>query len=632
MGGFIPSLNKLFHSPEKAGVEKDWNQYLVYALVALLILVFSFPRYYPEIQTGPDGSEQFAFNYLFFHHIQFGTRILFTYGPLGFICSPVCIGNNLVTAMVITCAIRFFFIYSFLILGYTVNKSYRVLHIIMAIGLCNLVFIDMMFIGGTIVALLIYHARKEIAWLIAGCLLTTLALLVKSSFGLMCTTILFSYGIYTVIFNKQFKPVLYILLFTPFFFLFTWFILYHNVSGILNYLWSIYQFSKDNSNAMQVEAVNHWGILFIALLCFYLPLFFTKNELTRILYLITLAALYAAFKYSFAREENWHMIFLFTFVIFICALFLILNSSSKALAVMLPLASIALLYANMVMTNTYNIDYTKRITGIDNFITFVTDYSNTVKTIQKEDSATLHDKILDVKQIALIDNNSVDFYPMELTYVAANTLNWTPRPNLQIGAYTPWLDNNNAAYLASADAPGFYVWELEKPPLNNYSLDNHYLMNDEPISIYEFFDHYKVIDTNKKTVLFKHTDNACLSDEQVISTSSGYMGTWLYTPATDNATVLRARIHFKIIVKGVLCKTLYKDQIYSIDYMLANGSVKTYRFTPANAPSGLWVSPHVTDITRGLHGEKVQAIRIRSSKDGYIDNIFKVEWATFRIK
>src|SRR5580704_5179613 len=100
MAGFKTSVSKLFHSPEKAGAEKDWKQYLVYALVALLLLLFTFPKYFPEIDTGPDGSEQFAFNYLFYHHIQFGTRILFTYGPLGFICSPQCMGNNLATAMI----------------------------------------------------------------------------------------------------------------------------------------------------------------------------------------------------------------------------------------------------------------------------------------------------------------------------------------------------------------------------------------------------------------------------------------------------------------------------------------------------------------------------------------------------
>ncbi len=629
MPGFKIFLNKLLHPPEKNGTEMDWKQYLVYALVALFILFFTFPKFFPEIQTGPDGSEMFAFNYLFYHNIQFGTNLVFTYGPLGFICSPICLGNNFITGMILACIIRYFFIYSFLILGLAVNKAYRVLHIVLIIGMCNLMFIDMALIGGTLFALLIYHARKELAWLIAACAVTTLALFIKSSYGLMSLSILLSYTLYAVIINRRFRVILYVAIFTPLFFFFTWFLLYHNVSGVFNYAWSMYQFSKDNSNAMQVDAVNHWGILAIALICFYLPLLFTRSELTRVLYLITMAALYAAFKYSFAREEDWHQIFLFIFVILVCATFLLINSASRALAVMLPLASIGLLYANMVMTNMYNIDDRKRVTGVGNIITFINDYSTTIKNTKIKDSITLHDKILDLQQVALIANGTVDCYPMELTYIAANTLNWTPRPNLQIGAYTPWLDNHNAAFLASASAPQFYIWELEQPPVNNYSLDNHYLLNDEPITIYNFFNHYKVANFNMKTAIFKHSDQALLGEEHISGSVTGYLGKWLYVPTTDTNTVTRARFHFTNTTIGSLRKTFYKDQLYFIDYMLENGLVKTYRFVPANSVSGLWINPLVLGVTKGIRGTKVQAIRIHVSEDCLLDNIFKMEWTKF---
>ena len=638
MAGFKTILNKIFPPSETNGTNLDWKQYLLYALISLLILIFTFPKFFPEIQLGVDGSEYFAFNYLFAHHIQFGSQVVFTYGPLGFLCNPVCIGNNLLTTIILTSFIRLFFIYSFLMLGYVINKAYRVLHIILVIGFCNMMYIDMAFIGGTILAVLIYHMRKEIIWIIAGCLLASLALLVKSSYGLVSVSVIYSYTIYSIFKTKRPWILIYVTLFIPFFFSFSWFLIYHNVSGMSTYFWSMYQFSKDNSNAYQLDATNHWGILFLALIFFYIPLFFTKNELTKVLYIITIAALFAAFKYSFAREEDWHQVFLFTFVIMFGAMYLLLNSNAKAFAVMMPLATIGLLYANMVMTNSYNIDDKKRITGIGNFITFVTDYNSTIKAIRQEDSITLRSKTLTPEQRALINNNTVDCYPFELGYVAANTLNWSPRPNIQTLAYTPWLDKHNAEFISSKDAPKFYIWELEQSsgyPVDNYnySLDQHYLFNDEPQTIYNFLNHYDWDKFDKKVAIFSHSDTALLGAEHIIASGLGCLNEWMPVPAVEKDYGVRARIKFTNTFKGTLRKALYKDAIYYIQYKLQGGStVRTYRFIPGNAVSGLWASPYCTDITNMPSGPEIESVRILVNCPGTIENLFKVEWTSFKVK
>jgi hypothetical protein len=630
-------FNKLYSSEGTKNSPSGWKLYLFYAFISLLILIFTFPKYFPSIQLGVDGSEYYALNYLFSHHIQFGSQVVFTYGPLGFLCNPICMGNNLFTAIIFSNILRFIFIYCFLILGYVVNRTYRVLHIILAIGFCNMMYIDMAFIGGTILAVLLCHARKEVLWLIAGCLLAALALLVKSSYGLISISVLYSYSIYALFATKRPWVLLYITFLTAFFFVFTWFLLYHNVYGMGIYFRAMYEFSRDNSNAYQLEVMNHWGILSLALIFFYVPAFFTKNELTRVLYLVTIAALYAAFRYSFAREEDWHQIFLFTFVIMIGALFLLLNSNAKAIAVMMPLAAISLLYANMVMTNSYTIDDRKRMTGIGNFITFVTDYKNAVQLTKQEDSATLQSKMLTGEQRALIENKTVDCYPMELAYVAANTLNWAPRPNLQILAYTPWLDNHNAAFLNSHDAPKFYIWELEQsgyPTDNyNYSLDNHFLFNDEPQTVYNFFNHYDWVNHDKKTAIFSHSDTALLGDEHVIASGRGCLNDWMPVPVAEKDNVIRARIKFTNTLKGTLRKLFYKDVVYYIQYKLEYGpTVRTYRFIPGNAVSGLWVNPYSTDITNMPEGENVQYIRIIVSKPGYVEHVFKIAWTEFHFK
>ncbi len=628
MTGLGKLFSAWFHQPGINDVTFNRKQYLSFAGFALLILVFTFPFFSPEIHFGMDGSEFFAFNYLFYHHIQFGTSVVFTYGPLGFLCGPEYLGNNLIIAIVLINAIRFVFIYGFLMFGFLVNKSHRVFHILLAIGICNLAYIDMIFVGSAIVTMLLFHLRKKIIWLALGCLLGSVALLVKSSYGVISMAILFSYALYTIIWHKRVDVFLNTCIFIFCSLFVIWFTLYHSFSGIFTYFQAMYQFSKDNSSAYQINVVNHWGILGLALVFFFLPLLFNKSELTKLLYFISVAGLYAAFKYSFAREENWHLRFLFDFCITFFALFILLNTSSKPFIIMLPLAAITLLYCNICMTNAYAIGNSVSIISVDNFMKFVIHYDDAIREAKKSSEV----KLLDEEQRSIIGNSTVDCYPLELTYVIADTLNWEPRPTLQILSYTPWLDSHNASFLSSGNAPRFYVWQLSPPPISLYSVDDHYLLNEEPISIYEFFKHYQLINANSKVALFRHTDAKLLGDEHMTGSSEGNINKWINIPSTDSLTVLRAKIHFHNTYKGVLRKTFYKDQIYFIDYMLANGIIESHRLVPGNAVSGVWINPLVSDITKGPgSGEKVKAIRIRVTGSGYIKDNFSIDWKTFRI-
>ncbi len=610
----------------------DWKQYLQYIPVSLLLSIFTFPNFLHEILPGFDGSENFAFCYLFSHHIQYGTHIVFTYGPLGFICTPLFIGNSLSTAIFLCCFIRIIFIYCFLILGFIINKTHRILHLILIIGLCNIMYIDMALIGGCILAILIYHLRKKLSWIIIGCFLASIALLVKSSYGIMCISVLLSYSVYAIFINKRPLIFIYVSLFTLTFFLLIWLLLYGNLSGILTYFKAMYEFSRDNSNAYQVDATNHWGLLCLALLSFYLPVLITKNELTRIFYLITVIFLYEAFRYSFGRQENWHQLFLFISVILLSAIFLLLNSNAGILVFLLPLTAISLLYANIIMTDVYNLDDKKRVTGIGNFITLLRDYPGIEKHTESYDSLILQDKVLDKQQRAIISNSTVDCYPTELTYIPANTLNWDPRPNLQILAYTPWLDSHNAAFFSTKQAPGYYIWELEQPPFNNYSPDKHYVLNDEPNTIFSFFNHYQLQCFSSKTALFKYNNGPLLSEEHLLKTTLGYFGNWMEVATCDSTSIVRAKIYFKDTFWGALRKTFYKDELYFIDYKLENGTIKSYRFIPGNAASGIWINPLVLDITKGLRGEKVKFIRLHTSLSGCVNTTFFIDWTTFHLK
>jgi hypothetical protein len=156
-------------------------------------------------------------------------------------------------------------------------------------------------------------------------------------------------------------------------------------------------------------------------------------------------------------------------------------------------------------------------------------------------------------------------------------------------------------------------------------------MSEDPRSTYELFNHYHLVNSNNKVSIFEHTPDNLLSPEQVTHTGSGELDKWIDVAQGDSNSVTRARFHFTNTFKGSLRKIVYRDQLYFIDYMLASGIVKTYRFIPINAATGMWINPLVIDVTKGLKGEPVKAIRIRVSQKGCIEKTFGLEWTSFHI-
>src|SRR5207244_4410603 len=93
--------------------------------------------------------------------------------------------------------------------------------------------------------------------------------------------------------------------------------------------------------------------------------------------------------------------------------------------------------------------------------------------------------------------HSVDSYPHEFVWIAANDLSWRPRPVPQsYFSFTPWLDGLNANFLDSGRAPELYLWET--PRLDGTAtlsgVDGRLILNDEPRAMFALFRHYRVTD------------------------------------------------------------------------------------------------------------------------------------------
>ena len=71
-------------------------------------------------------------------------------------------------------------------------------------------------------------------------------------------------------------------------------------------------------------------------------------------------------------------------------------------------------------------------------------------------------------------------------------------------------------------------------------------------------------------------------------------------------------------LRGRLRSVIYKPDVSTIDYLMSDSTIHTYRYSPVTAEGGLWVSPllfELSDVaefmTSCVTGEKPIAIRLK---------------------
>ena len=291
----------------------------------------------------------------------------------------------------------------------------------------------------------------------------------------------------------------------------------------------------------------------------------------------------------------------------------------------LLLASIFVFFQSMKATGMYTLEEKLSISGIANFTELIF-YSDKIRTeARAKSNQNLQKKKLSAEFIEKIGDATIDFFPWELTYVAPNKLNWKPRPNLQSGAYTPWLDKNNASFIASKNAPQFYLWEMEKPNGGVDCFDERYLLNDEPYTIFALFTNYKMVYSDSGNALFQKTDKPQLplivEGVKLITK----WNKWILVPV-DTTGIIRIKVSMGNNLAGKIRKAIFKDIIYFMDYKLADNTEKSYRIVRDNAVNGLWVNPLLEGINKGLTGKKVKSIRFRCSNYNLVSERISFQW------
>ncbi len=605
-------------------------------LFSVIIFLFCFPVIDPTFSVGIDPSLPFAFNYFFHFGIHFGTNVIFTYGPLAFLKMPIPMGNHLVIAIGFISILYLSFIYSLLYLGHIINKEKWLLHIGISILVCQICYLDHLLVGLTALSLLIHHERNNRIWLFVAVLSSLFGFYIKSSIGIISLLVLFSYILLYYYHYRDFKQPLLIVVGIIGFYFIIWAVIYHTLYGSVNFFVGTLQLAKDNSAASSFYPPNNWWLLGTAILSFFAVPVFGKNNKIYFFYGILFLSVFAAWKHSYSREEEVHLQSFYDFLILFFSMFLVYIERVRPMHIVLISVSLFTLYRNMFLTGVYHQDDRIQLNGINTFYETFFEYKNYVNKSNGISAENSRSRRLPPDVLNLIDSATVDVYPWDFSYIAANNLKWKPRPIMQsYAAYTQWLDDQDAHYFSSPNSAQFIVWELTSDRYGQMgfsSIDNRYLLNDEPNAIYQFFNHYKPVYKNNEIILFKKTEKEHLLAPAIIKVDSTEWNHWVAVPKTGDG-IIRAKTFFSKNVLGFLKAFIYKDEESRMDCKLKNGNVVQYRIVPNSAERGLWITPLFTgDVNKiTIDENEVDEIRFSNSNKNLMKEKIVINWELIEV-
>jgi hypothetical protein len=216
------------------------------------------------------------------------------------------------------------------------------------------------------------------------------------------------------------------------------------------------------------------------------------------------------------------------------------------------------------------------------------------------DSARFTDALLyglDDRTRREIGDRPVDIYPWNASLAWALGMNWRPLPVFQsYTAYTPYLDRLDAAALASPDGPALVLRHLTAPEQRtaNTGLDDRYGAYDEPAASLAMLCNFRPERTTPAYELLTRTPDRCGPARKLGSVETSYGASVRVPPAQRRDDVVYAKVS-GLAPAGIerLRALLYRA---AVRYVVFDRRVE-YRIVAANAGDGLLISaPRAVDF------------------------------------
>ncbi len=607
------------------------KKYAGLLLMALAVAVFSFPELDFTFNIGIDPPLKWLYNHLFSESLRMGRDIIFPHGPLAFFMYPL--AQNFILATFVTVVLQVAFVFQLFFLIGGSKKTDWLLAAVLAWFVFSLSNFNQLVISNVAIAYLLFLKEGKPVNKYWGLLLTAFAFYVKAWVAIITGTLTFSVLAIVFFRDKNYKQVfidLAVLLASMYL---LWIVMYGSLLGFVDYCVGMFHLAGDNSAAAAYHPQNNWLLVAPFLVVAALLPFFQKTKEGKTFGLLFILSFFAAWKYGMAREDYFHVRTYLFFLLVSMILFVVYNR--KKLLVNIPLIVVP---AVLFMLNMKNVENPEPLSfhysGIGNFVKFVLSYSEIKGNSEKQNLKNIESNRLPDEIRRKIADSTVDIYPWDYTIVAANNLNWRARPVIQsYAAYTSWLDGKNAAHFGSNNAPEYFIFDLNKITYDTNgkkleSIDNRYLLNDEPQTMLEIIRNYERVYSDKNFLVFRKRTSAFKIHSKETKLQTAKWHEWIAVPDSASSFT-RLKLQLKKSFTGKLKSMLYKDELYYMYYKTSDGQTLKYRIVPQNATDGIWVAPFYTSAGDAAPSEKISEIMLVCSDKDMVRNPFLLQWQYF---
>ncbi len=581
-------------------------------LATLIIYVITFPKLWPSMVVGLDSSYFWALNFLFHHDYHALKEIIFPLGPLGFLKKPLIEHHNFGYFLVFFTFLKMWFIYMFIVISTKYGERKVISYFIVTI-LSMLMGIDYLLIGIVFMYSFLYLKTKKYYLLAIASCIAFIGLSIKSSIGVSSFSIIIVAFILDYFRERDPKHTMKNIIIIFISVLVSGLIIFQDFGLLFRYLLNAIRLSIGYSSALSMFPPNNWVILSLFIISVFLPVLYLRKVNTKYVFLLLLPCLFAMWKHAMVRQDIYHVMILYLFLFLYWGFFIAFSEMKMKKILLLSVISTSLFYINMQHSWGFRPKKVE-INGVINFENTIVNYKefkNNNRTISEKN---LNESILDKATLQLIGNSTIDSYPWELSYFTANKgLNWKVRRTVQSGSFARWLDEYNAQDFNRENGPEFIIFHYVKDKFGGYfgSIDNRYLLNDNPLTIYNIFNYYSLELKTDKFLLLKKNQIDNFISQQTEKYDTIRWNQWINV--NDDEDIIRLKLFSEQNFMGKMKSFLYKTAQYFVDYKMEDGKVFTYRYIPENAKDGIWVHPLIRNPQTKSIEDKVVDIRFRCS-------------------
>lgn len=558
---------------------------------------------------------------------SFGSDLVFTHGPLGYLLHPLDVGSHardyLVFKITLAAAAAVLVYGVLLRVGINLLAGLFYLAVLLSTALALDVFAEHQIVFLVLLSLLLGFEVSVPALIAALCLILSAAtLLMKFSAGVICLSIV---GAFCGLQWWEGRMRLLVLASVTLVFPVTLLILFplsgSRLQDLGAYLLSSIELASGYGAAMsrRSDPGAYWFGVLPMIWLLGIALFSRAAWLGRAARL-SIIPFFLSFKHGFIREDLHILIFL-SFAFQVAAVLTVglamgnERSRGRKLAYGVAYALIVVAWLGVgILRGQYRgeQEFIFLKAQAEKFLLFRgwERYVEHASAVAPARLVTLGDLSTTVKQ--LVHGKSVDVIPWDAAYAETHAFIWKPRPVFQsYSAYTRLLDDLNAAHFRRDTAPEFVIYEFK-------SIDGRHPFFDEPHTWREVMCRYALRARSGSVLVLERQPQVRCGTANPFQSIRARWGQEISIPGDQGGLV--ASIHIRLSLTGKIFSFLFRPPRIALEVKYADDSRQGFRFIAGTAGNGLLLGKlprnldEVEDLLRGNARQQVASIRLLVEK------------------